>query len=67
MDVMRKTQEGVVLELTFWGVDLKGARLVPYVIGPDFAPRVARGPCGDTILDDVWESSGRPLRGTHAR
>ena len=66
MDFMRKTQEGAVLELTFWGADLKGARLVPVVIGPDFAPRPARGQRVDAILDDVWAASGRPLRGTHA-
>ena len=39
----RETQEGAVLELTFWGSTLKAARLVPVVIGPDFAPRVAPG------------------------
>lgn len=67
MDFMRQTQEGAVLELAFWGTELKGARLVPYVIGPDFAPRVARGARGDAILADVRRASRRPLRGTHAR
>jgi poly-gamma-glutamate synthesis protein (capsule biosynthesis protein) len=66
MDFSRKTQEGTVLELTFWGADLKEARLVPVVIGPDFAPRPVRGQRADAILDDVWSASGRPLRGTHA-
>lgn len=33
MDFSRKTQEGAVLELTFWADVLKGARMVPVVIG----------------------------------
>jgi poly-gamma-glutamate synthesis protein (capsule biosynthesis protein) len=66
MDFSRKTQEGVLLEMVFWGDELKGARLVPYVIGSDFAPRIARGARGEGILDDVWSASGAPLRGTHA-
>ena len=56
-----------MLELTFWGSTLKAARLVPVVIGADFAPRVADGPRGRAILDDVWDASGAPLTGTHAR
>jgi poly-gamma-glutamate synthesis protein (capsule biosynthesis protein) len=67
MDFSRTTQEGALLELAFWGAELKGARLVPYVIGRDFAPRVAPGARGTAILDDVWRASGPPLRGTHAR
>ena len=59
MDFMRKTQEGTVLELTFWDGELKGSRLVPVVIGADFAPRVAGGQRGDTFLDAVWKASGR--------
>jgi poly-gamma-glutamate synthesis protein (capsule biosynthesis protein) len=66
MDFARETREGAVLELTFWGDELKGARLVPVVIGTDFAPRHAPGLRGDTILDDIWAASGPPLRGTHA-
>jgi poly-gamma-glutamate synthesis protein (capsule biosynthesis protein) len=66
MDFMRQTQEGVVLELTFWGSELKGARFVPVVIGTDFAPRHVPGPRGEAILEDIWAASGRPLRGTHA-
>ncbi|HEX6937710.1 MAG TPA: CapA family protein [Actinomycetes bacterium] len=57
MDFMRKTQEGILLELVFWGPALKSARLLPYVVGPDFAPRVARGARGDGILEDVWGAS----------
>jgi poly-gamma-glutamate synthesis protein (capsule biosynthesis protein) len=67
MDFSRPTQEGAVLELTFWGSTLKAARLVPVVIGADFAPRVADGPRGQAILERVWDASGPPLTGTHAR
>jgi poly-gamma-glutamate synthesis protein (capsule biosynthesis protein) len=66
MDFARETREGAVLELTFWGDELKGARLVPVVIGADFAPRPATGPRGAAILGDIWSASGPPLRGTHA-
>ncbi len=62
----RETREGAALELTFWGSELKNARLVPVVIGQDFAPRLADGARGQRILDRVWGASGTPLRGTHA-
>ena len=62
MDFMQQTQEGVVLELTYWGRRLMNARLVPYVIGPDFAPRHAPGPRGDAVLADVWRASGQLAR-----
>ena len=67
MDTMRETQEGAVLELTYWGTELKAAELVPVVIGRDFAPRVARGERATVILDRIWSASGGPLRGSHAR
>ena len=66
MDFSRETQEGAVLELTYWGTDLKAAELVPVVIGRDFAPRVARGERAAAILDRIWSASDRPLRGSHA-
>ena len=64
---MLEVQEGVVLELVYWGAELKAAELVPYVIGPDFAPRTVRGARAATILDRVWDASASPLRGSHAR
>jgi poly-gamma-glutamate synthesis protein (capsule biosynthesis protein) len=67
MDFMRETQEGVVLELTYWGTELKAAELIPVVIGRDFAPRVARGERASAILDRIWSASGAPLSGSHAR
>jgi poly-gamma-glutamate synthesis protein (capsule biosynthesis protein) len=64
MDFSRQTQEGVVLALRFRGDRLERAGLRPYVIGPDFAPRLAPGPRGDAILADVRRASRAPLRGT---
>jgi poly-gamma-glutamate capsule biosynthesis protein CapA/YwtB (metallophosphatase superfamily) len=66
MDFMRETQEGAVLELTYWGTELKAAELIPVVIGRDFAPRIARGERATAILDRIWSASGEPLQGSHA-
>src|SRR4029077_6519063 len=35
-----ETNEGLVLEATYWGDELKGVGFVPYRIGADHAPRV---------------------------
>ncbi|MEJ7707231.1 MAG: CapA family protein [Nocardioidaceae bacterium] len=53
MDFMRETQEGFVLDLSFRDGELVGTRATPYVIGPDFAPRPARGVRARAILGDV--------------
>jgi hypothetical protein len=58
MDFMTETMEGVVLEATFWGSELKAVRLLPYRIDPDsFAPR---GVPGADVLADVWSTSTGP-------
>ena len=62
MDFMQQTQEGVTLTATFWGDELKGVTLTPYVIGPGFAPRPATGSVGRSILADVWRNSAPPFR-----
>lgn len=62
MDFMQQTQEGVALTATFWGDRLVGAGLTPYRLGPDFAPRLARGPSGRAIVADVWRHSTGPFR-----
>jgi poly-gamma-glutamate capsule biosynthesis protein CapA/YwtB (metallophosphatase superfamily) len=61
MDFMTETQQGVVLEATFWGDTLKAVDLVPYRIDGDFAPRRVRGPQAADILADVWGSSSGPF------
>lgn len=62
MDFMTETQQGVVLEATFWGSDLKSVDLVPYRMDPGFAPRVVRGAEAEEILADVRSTSTGPFR-----
>lgn len=57
MDFSQQTQEGVLLELTYWGKTLKAARLTPYVIGNDFSPRVVTGTRAEQILADIRGAS----------
>jgi poly-gamma-glutamate capsule biosynthesis protein CapA/YwtB (metallophosphatase superfamily) len=58
MDFSEPALEGVVMETTWWGKELKALRLVPYRMGiGDFTPRVVAG--GD-ILADVWGASTGP-------
>jgi poly-gamma-glutamate capsule biosynthesis protein CapA/YwtB (metallophosphatase superfamily) len=61
MDFSKETREGAMLELVFWDDDLKAARLVPYVIGSDFAPRMAGAHRADAILKDIWAVSSSPF------
>ncbi|MDN4160797.1 CapA family protein [Nocardioides abyssi] len=61
MEFMEQTLEGVVLEATFWGSELKAVRLVPYAMDPTtFAPRFVRGERVAGILADVWSTSTGP-------
>lgn len=53
MDFSQQTQEGVLLEVTYWGKTLKAARLTPYVIGANFTPRLVGGNRADQILADI--------------
>jgi poly-gamma-glutamate synthesis protein (capsule biosynthesis protein) len=58
MDFMAETMEGVVLEATFWGPELKAIRLLPYRMDAgSFAPRRVEGA---DILADVWSTSTGP-------
>lgn len=59
MDFMQQTQEGVMLEIVLWDDEVVAVEPVPYVIGPDFAPRPA-GEQGDAILNDIWTASTGP-------
>ena len=61
MDFSRQTEEGVLAELVFWGSDLKGLRLVPYVIGNDFAPRLAAGSRAGRTMARLWQASDPPF------
>jgi poly-gamma-glutamate capsule biosynthesis protein CapA/YwtB (metallophosphatase superfamily) len=61
MDFSRETEEGVLAELVFWDDELKGVRLTPYVIGGDFAPRLATGVRGRRTLERMWSASDPPF------
>jgi poly-gamma-glutamate capsule biosynthesis protein CapA/YwtB (metallophosphatase superfamily) len=52
-----QTNEGLVLEATFWGSKLMAADFVPYRIGADHAPRVVLPSRAASILDPFWEFS----------
>lgn len=62
MDFSRETQEGVLLEVVTWDGRVMAADPVPYVIGADFAPRVAPAVRGSAIVDSVWSTSRGPFR-----
>ena len=56
---MTETMEGVVLEATFWGAELKAIRLLPYRMDAgSFAPRRV---AGADVLADVWSTSTGPF------
>jgi poly-gamma-glutamate capsule biosynthesis protein CapA/YwtB (metallophosphatase superfamily) len=57
MDFMPETQEGLVLQATFWDDELKGVRFVPYRIGPDFAPRVVAASAAGRLFANFWRFS----------
>ena len=61
MDFMVETQQGVVLEATYWGGELKAVTLVPYRMDASFAPRPASVEEGAEILRDVWSTSTGPF------
>ena len=64
MDFMEQTMEGVVLEATFWGAELRAVRLLPYRMDKgSFAPRRVTGAAAAGILDDVWSTSTGPFAG----
>ena len=63
MDFMQETREGLILELTFWGAELKAARFVPYLIDDTFAPRVVTYRRGLDVLWRMRATSGVTHRG----
>ena len=58
MDFMPETQEGLMLEATFWGSRLVAADFVPYRIDPAYAPRVVPVSSARHTFDLFWEFSG---------
>jgi len=56
-----EAREGVLLEATFWGAELKAVRLAPYRMDPvTFVPRLLDGADGAGVLADVWGASTGP-------
>ena len=53
-----ETNEGLVLEATFWGDELKGVDFVPYRIGADHAPRVVPYDAAERMFANFWRFSG---------
>ncbi len=62
MDFMEETMKGLLLELTFWGDELKAADFVPYAMDENFAPRVQSHRAGMETLRLMWETSGPAFR-----
>jgi poly-gamma-glutamate synthesis protein (capsule biosynthesis protein) len=52
-----ETNEGLVLEATYWGDELKGVDFVPYRIGTDHAPRVVPYDAADRMFANFWRFS----------
>jgi len=63
MDFMEETRQGAILELTFWGDQLRAADLVPYVMDRRFAPRVVSGARAKRVLSLLRATSGPEFRG----
>ena len=61
MDFSQETEEGVLLELVWWGSELMGARFVPYVIDDHYLPRLAYGPRAEATLERMWAASDPPF------
>ncbi|WP_244930364.1 CapA family protein [Nocardioides sp. W7] len=56
-----QAREGVLLEATFWGAELRAVRLAPYRMDPTtYAPRLLGGPDAAGVLADVWGASTGP-------
>jgi poly-gamma-glutamate synthesis protein (capsule biosynthesis protein) len=64
MDWAPEVMEGVVLEATFWGAELKAIRLLPYHLdAATFAPHLLRGDAATDVLADIWSNSTGPFSG----
>jgi poly-gamma-glutamate synthesis protein (capsule biosynthesis protein) len=57
-----ETQQGAVLQLTFWGPRLVGASFIPVRIEDAHRPRFLDDEAGSDILRRIWGASGEPYR-----
>jgi poly-gamma-glutamate synthesis protein (capsule biosynthesis protein) len=53
-----ETNEGLLLEATFWDDELKAIDFVPYRIGADHAPRVVPYAAAERMFANFWRFSG---------
>ena len=60
MDFSTQTMEGVFVEIVTWDGELKAVEPMPYLMDDDFTPRLAPGPSGQSVLDDMWSTSTGP-------
>lgn len=60
MDFMRKTNEGVFVEVVTYGDRVVAIEPVPYVIDSDFTPRPASAARARSIIGDIADSSRAP-------
>jgi hypothetical protein len=58
---MTQTMQGILLEATYWGSELKALDLLPYRLDERFAPRLVRGPQARDVLGAVWSRSTGPF------
>jgi poly-gamma-glutamate synthesis protein (capsule biosynthesis protein) len=52
-----ETNEGLALEATYWGDELKSVDFVPYRIGDDHAPRVVPHDAAERMFANFWRFS----------
>ncbi|MDQ3157991.1 MAG: CapA family protein [Actinomycetota bacterium] len=61
MDFMRKTQEGIFIEIVSWGDRVVAIEPVPYVIDGNFAPRPASPDRAESTIGDIRSTSRSPF------
>ena len=61
MDFMRKTQEGIFIEIVSWGDKIVAIEPVPYVIDGNYAPRPASPDRAESIIGDIRSTSRSPF------
>jgi poly-gamma-glutamate synthesis protein (capsule biosynthesis protein) len=60
MDFSTQTMEGVFVEIVTWDGEVKAVEPMTYLMDDDFTPRLAPGPSGQSVLDDMWSTSTGP-------
>jgi poly-gamma-glutamate synthesis protein (capsule biosynthesis protein) len=58
MDFVPESMEGLMLEATFWGDELKAVDFVPYRMSSDFAPHLVPYAVARRMFANFWRFSG---------